>query len=509
MMPLNLGIKIPEDDSVRVLMRIAERIDWSKLSGAYERESRSEEATPKQMFLLVVLGFMNGLYSTRKIEAACRCDIRFMWLLAGKQVPDHTRFARFVKRIRGGIMEGMFYQLVHLLREYGEIEYGHLFVDGTKIEANANRYTFVWRKRVEKGLEKLRQKRSTLIQEIRTQYALELGERTEPGEILVRLHELAEERGIEFVHGKGKRKSELQKQIEQLEAMEVKEAEYREHGRILGKRNSYSKTDHSATFMRMKDDHMGNGQLKPGYNVQLGIEAEYIVGVDVTSDLNDTQALIPLLERMEEKGGVKHEDVTTDAGYESEEAYAKTKARGQIAYIKPQNYEKSKKRSFRKNAYLRENMPYDAEKNCFTCPAGKELTFQGTKTRKSKSGYEQEVSIYRAESCAGCPHKEQCTKAKESRQIEVSWAFEQARAESRERITSDLGILLRLNRSIQSEGAFGVLKEDRHFRRLKRRGTDRVFTEILLYAFAFDVEKLHAKTQQDRLKTMLFIPDTA
>ena len=88
-------------------------------------------------------------------------------------------------------------------------------------------------------------------------------------------------------------------------------------------------------------------------------------------------------------------------------------------------------------------------------------------------------------------------------------AFASARAESRERITSDLGILLRLNRSIQSEGAFGVLKEDRHFRRLKRRGTDRVFTEILLYAFAFDVEKLHAKTQQDRLKTMLFIPDTA
>ena len=508
-MPLNLGIKISQDDSVRMLMRIAERIDWSKLSGAYERENSSWEATPKQMFLLVVLAFMNGIYSTRAIERACRCDIRFMWLLAGRQVPDHTRIARFIQRISGGIMEGMFYQLVHLLKAEGEIEYKHLFVDGTKIEANANRYTFVWRKRVERGLDKLGQKRSTLIQELSTQYALELGERTEPGEILSRLRELAQEWKIVFVHGKGRRKSELQKQIEQLEAMAAKEAEYREHGRILGKRNSYSKTDHSATFMRMKDDHMGNGQLKPGYNVQLGIEAEYIVGVDVSSDLNDTHALIPLLERMEEKGGVKHEDVTTDAGYKSEETYAKTKARGQTAYIKPQNYEKSKKRSFRKNAYLRENMPYDAEKNCFTCPAGKELTFRGTNTRKSKGGYGQQVSVYRAESCVGCPHKDKCTKAKEARKIEVSWAFERARAESRERITSDLGILLRLNRSIQSEGAFGILKEDRHFRRLKRRGTDRVFTEILLYAFAFDVDKLHAKTQQNRRKTMLFIPDTA
>lgn len=493
-------------------MRIAERMNWSKLSKAYERECSPWEATARQMFLLVILGFMNRIYSTRKIEKACRCDIRFMWLLAGKQVPDHTRLARFIKRIKDGILEELFYDLVHMLKEDGEIAYDHLFVDGTKIEANANRYTFVWRKNVERGMKKLCDKRSALILALRTEYAMELGAREEPAEILERLREVAKEQKIEFVHGKGKHKSALQKQIEQLEAFEAKAAEYRDHIQKMGKRNSYSKTDLSATFMRMKDDHMGNGQLKPGYNIQLGIEAEYIVGVDVSSDLNDTHALLPLLERMEEKGGVRHQDVTTDAGYESEETYAKVKARGQTAYIKPLNYEKSKKRSFRKNAYLRENMPYDAQRNCFTCPAGKELTFRGTRMRKSKSGHEQEVSIYKADSCAGCPHKDECTRAKEARKIELSWAFEHARAESRERITGELGTQLRVNRSIQSEGAFGVLKEDRHFRRLKRRGTDRVFAEILLYAFAFDVEKLHAKTQQKRLKTMLFplkTPDTA
>ena len=503
-MPLELGIKIPKDDSLRALMRIAERMNWSKLSKAYERECSACEATPRQMFLLVILGFMNGIYSTRKIEAACRCDIRFMWLLAGKQVPDHTRIARFIKRIKDGILEELFYQLVHMLKEDGEIAYEHLFVDGTKIEANANRYTFVWRKRVEREKEKLSEKRSAFIVALRTEYAMELGGREKPEEILERLRELAKEREIEFVHGKGKHKSTLQKQIEQLEAFEAKAAEYQEHIQKLGNRNSYSKTDHSATFMRMKDDHMGNGQLKPGYNIQLGIEAEYIVGVDVSSDLNDTHALPPLLERMEEKGGVKHQDVTTDAGYESEETHVKVKRRGQTAYIKPSNYEKSKKRRFRKNAYLRENMRYDAERNCFICPAGKELTFQGTKIRKSKSGYKQEVSMYKAESCTDCPHKDKCTKAKEARKIELSWTFERARSESRERITSELGKQLRVNRSIQSEGAFGVLKEDRHFRRLKRRGMDRVFAEILLYAFAFDVEKLHAKTQKNRLKTMLF-----
>ena len=507
-LPLDVETIIPEDDSVRTLMRIAERMNYTKLSGAYEREN-PREATPKQMFLLVVLGYMEGKYSTRKIESACRTDTRFMWILGGKPVPDHTRISRFLQRISGEILEDLFYQVVHLLHEDGEIAYEHLFVDGTKIEANANRYTFVWRKRVENEMTKLAGKREKLAAELGTRYAFELADTKEPEEILSRLKKLAEEQKIVFVHGPGKRKTQLQRDTEALEELLQKEREYAEHMEILGERNSYSKTDHSATFMRMKDDHMQNGQLKPGYNVQLGIEAEYIVGADVSSDLNDTHALVPLVKRMEEKGGVKHQDVTTDSGYETEETYRAMAQREQTAYIKPQNYEKSKKRSFRQNAYLWENMPYDKEKDCFTCPAGKELRFSGMKKRKTKSGFEQQISIYQAEKCTNCPHKAHCTKAKENRTIQISWAFEAARAASMERITSEKGILLRINRSIQSEGAFGVLKEDRHFRRLRRRGTAGVFAEILLYAIAFDIEKLHAKGQSGRLKTMLFYPDSA
>ena len=507
-LPLDVETIIPEDDSVRTLMRIAERINYTKLSGAYERVS-PREATPKQMFLLVVLGYMEGKYSTRKIEKACGTDTRFMWILGGKPAPDHTRISRFLQRISGEILEDLFYQVVHLLHEDGEIAYEHLFVDGTKIEANANRYTFVWRKRVEKGMAKLSEKQEKLAAELGVRYAFELGNTQEPKEMLLRLKKLAQEQKLSFVYGSGKRKEQLQRDIEALEEIVQKAREYAEHIAIMGERNSYSKTDHSATFMRMKDDHMQNGQLKPGYNVQLGIEAEYIVGVDVTSDLNDTHALLPLLERMEEKGGIKHQDVTTDAGYETEETYSGMEKRGQTAYIKPQNYERSKKRSFRQNAYLWENMPYDKEKDCFTCPAGKELRFSGVRNRKTKAGLEQQISLYQAENCTNCPHKEHCTKAKENRTIKVNWAFETARAASRERITSEKGILLRINRSIQSEGAFGVLKEDRHFRRLRRRGTEGVFAEILLYAIAFDIQKLHAKEQSGRLKTMLFYPVSA
>ena len=393
-LPLDVETIIPEDDSVRTLMRIAERINYTKLSGAYEREN-PREATPKQMFLLVVLGYMEGKYSTRKIEKACRTDTRFMWILGGKPAPDHTRISRFLQRISGGILEDLFYQVVHLLHEDGEIACEHLFVDGTKIEANANRYTFVWRKRVENGITKLAEKREKLTAELRTRYAFALEEAKETEEILFQLKRLAEERGISFVHGSGKRKTQLQRDIEALKELLQKEQEYAEHMEILGKRNSYSKTDHSATFMRMKDDHMQNGQLKPGYNVQLGIEAEYIVGVDVSSDLNDTHALLPLVKRMEEKGGIKHQDVTTDSGYETEETYSGMARRGQTAYIKPQDHEKRKKRSFRQNAYLWENMPYDKKKNCFTCPAGKEMRFGGVSKWKTKSGSEQQISVCR------------------------------------------------------------------------------------------------------------------
>ena len=217
-LPLDVETIIPEDDSVRTLMRMAERINYTKLSGAYEREN-PREASPKQLFLLVVLRYMNQMYSTRKIEMACRTDTRFMWLLGGKPAPDHTRISRFLQRIGGEILENLFYQVVHLLHEDGEIEYEHLFVDGTKIEANANRYTFVWRKRTEKGIAKLAGKQEELAAELGTRYAFELGSIKEPEGMLFRLQKLAQEQGISFAHGSGKRKTQLQRDTEALEAL--------------------------------------------------------------------------------------------------------------------------------------------------------------------------------------------------------------------------------------------------------------------------------------------------
>jgi transposase len=242
---------------------------------------------------------------------------------------------------------------------------------------------------------------------------------------------------------------------------------------------------------------MMNGQLKPGYNLQIGVEGEYIVGVSICSERSDELALRGLLERMDAGLGKRHETATLDAGYESEENYKLLEQRGQTAYIKPQNYERSKTRKYRNNAYLRENMPYDPITDTYICPAGNTFQFVYKTSRKSKSGFEAALTVYECSGCVQCPQKSLCSRAKGNRKLYVSKDFIALREASRERITSDLGKTLRLNRSIQTEGAFGVLKEDYGFRRFLRRGEENVLTEVLLYAMAFDINKPHHKTMRN------------
>jgi hypothetical protein len=285
--------------------------------------------------------------------------------------------------------------------------------------------------------------------------------------------------------------------------MAERKQKYIRYNETFRGRNSFSKTDPEATFMHMKEDHMRNAQLKPGYNVQLGVEGEYITGVDVSSERSDQLTLIPLMEKM--RGyGADYTDVTADAGYESEENYSWFEKAEKDCYIKPQNYERSKTKKFKSNMALRENMAYDADLDEYTCQAGQKLRAKYESDRKSASGYISRITHYECDDCSNCPYKKSCTKAKGNRKMQVSKRFIQQRAKSLERIISEKGILLRMNRSIQSEGAFGVMKQDYGFRQFLLRGHKKVLTEILLVAMAYNINKLHAKIQQNRTGKQLF-----
>lgn len=506
-LPLDLGLRIEADDKVRTLIEVTERMDYGKLAGTYQRQPRRSEATPKQMFQVVLLGFMIERYSTRKIESACRNDIRFLYLLAGKRAPEHSKIARFIKdHLQGAVAEDLFYQLVMLLAEQSEIAFENLFVDGTKIEANANRYSFVWAKSTSKYEARANEKLAALLERLSLEYGI-LRESRE--EYPAALEKIREAREIHFVHGRGKRKTQLQRDVEELNGLLARKEKYERYNATFKGRNSFSKTDPDATFMRMKDDHMRNGQLKAGYNLQIGVEGEYIVGASICAERSDELALFGLLERMDASLKRKHEAVVADAGYESEENYKRLEERAQVAYIKPQNYEKSKTRKYRTNAYLRDNMPYDPAADTYICPAGNTFERIYETKRKSKSGYEAALTVYECFGCNACAQKALCTRAKGNRRLQVSKDFVALRAASLERITTDWGKTLRVNRSIQVEGAFGVLKEDYGFRRFLRRGEANVFTEILLYAMAYNVNKLHNKMKKNQTGCTIYLFNSA
>jgi transposase len=499
-LPLATEFLIPANDSVRLLSQILEELDYSNLYKAYSHKGRKPVVSPKNLFKVLVYGYMSDIITTRALERACHRDINFMWLLQGEPAPDHNTISRFRSGRLNEAVEDLFHQFVLMLHQMGEISFQNLFVDGTKIEACANKYTFVWKKATTKNEAKLQEKIHALINS--------LGYAVEPGlpvtvdsmkDIVSRL--LKEAEGITFVQGKGKRKTPLQRNIEKMQEYISYQEKYNRYNDLFDGRNSFSKTDTDATFMHMKEDHMRNSQLKPGYNVQIGVEAEYIVGVDISSERSDQRTFIPFLEKVEKAYPQKYTNVIADAGYESEENYIYLKSNEYKSYIKPQNYEqmKSKKNAVGKAEY----MTYDSQQDTYTCKFGRVLRAVGKTTRKSASGHVSNLTIYECESCGECPFKERCTKSTLNKKMTLSRLFLDLRQDSLENITTAQGILLRMNRSIQVEGVFGAIKEDHGFRRFLLRGKKNVRCEFLLMSLGHNFNKLHNKIQSSRCGCML------
>lgn len=499
--PLNLEIRIPKDDFVFKVAEICESLDYTELFGTYVRVWR--KVNPITLFEILVFAYINRIFSSREIETACKTDIRFMWLLNGEPAPSDSMITRFTRGHLGEAIEGLFYQFVEKLYEMGEVKFRNLFVDGTKIEAYANKYTFVWKKTVEKHLAKLNKKAEAMLPVICERYGF--CESVTLEECYEGLLVQAQWANLVFASGKGKHKTQLQRDIETLKALLDKKEEYYSHLGKFGNRNSFSKTDNDATFMHMKDDYMRNGQLKPGYNIQIGVESEYIVGIGVFSNRSDVNTLIPFLNRIKSHARRMFERIIADAGYESSENYLYLEENGIECFIKPQNYEISKKRTYKTNPYSVENMAYDAKRDEYTCPRGRKLKFKRESMKTTESGYTVSTRYYSNDKCGRCPHREKCHKSKNGyRTVRVNQVLMEHRPQVLEKLTSEEGALLRMNRSIQVEGVFGVLKEDYRFRRFLTRGKKNVETQLFLLAFALNIEKLCNRTKKGRFGVDLF-----
>ena len=452
-LPFELEVLIPDDDPVRLLSAFVEELELNDLYRSYGK-IKKDQVTPRQMFKIVIYAAMNHIYSSRDIETACKRDINFMYLLEGRPAPDHATIARFLSLHLSQCSKKTLAEVTEMLYSLGEISGIHIFIDGTKIESAANRYTFLWKKAVTKHQQRLCQKIAVFVEECEILYGIrfifngkKFGLRTLK-KIRKRLYKIKEEEGIVFVHGIGKRKSQIQKSIETLEEYMEKLKEYTQKIHLCGDRNSYSKTDPDATFMRMKEDHMQNGQLKPAYNLQHGVDSEYITWLDVTQRPTDTRTLIPFVKDMEEHLSFHYRDIVADAGYESEENYLFLEENGQIAYIKPNNYEQSKKRRYKQDIGRMENMTYDPEQDHYICFNGKKIVWKYDRKEKTATGYQRTTSVYECSECAGCPYKTKCIKGNNSKtpmeervkRLYVSKTMKEKRREDLERITSEYGL---------------------------------------------------------------------
>ena len=482
------------------------RLDYRKLYDAYSGRIRKSQVEPMVLFEIIVCAYMKGVYSSRKIEELCRENIQFIMLLDGHEAPDHCTIARFRSGEETAVaIEDLFYQYAALLEKDGLTDHEEAFVDGTKIESKANRYTFVWRKTVERELKKIKEKAKEL---------LGLGEgyttKSKLGNKVAQLDEAIKEKGLKVEKGRGHHKPEEIRLRDNLSNLYDRWTNYEGKLKTLGTgRNSFSKTDPDATFMHMKDDHMRNGQLKPGYNVQFAVNSEFITGIGVFSNRTDYDTLPPLLEMMEQKHGKRYKRIVADSGYESLKNYRHLREKNIAAYIKPNNYESSKTRKFKAQIGRSENMAYYQPGDYYVCKNEHILPCIGSFTEHGKDGTEKTVSRYRCEDCKGCSFRAQCCKAKDPEQqkeVVVCREFMDFRQASLERITTEEGKILRVNRSIQSEGAFGQLKHNRRFVRFLTGGNLKVTSELFFLSLSQNILKRITKCNAGKEEIHLFTP---
>ncbi len=540
-------LSLPDDDPVFTLKKVMEEMDFTALLAQYSGKGK-HGFNPIMKYGVLTYANMRGIREIDRIVELCKRDLAFIWLTQGEQ-PKRDAFYDFInKKLTSEILDDLNYQLLRRLKKEGLITLESLFIDGTKIEANANRYTFVWRgtlnyhlaglldtidslyakynrfleengydtkygfgnaqmfmiegmDKVREVIEKNRKRKLTKHKKISNNSIIEI-DNCSPLDLLKlqkNLVTIANGEGIGFVYGKGRKKSEIQQLYEELEACGKRLMEYAESFEIMGKeRNSYSKTDLEATFMRMKDDHMMNGQLKPAYNVQIAVENYFIIHAYVSNDRTDYNTLIPVIEKHIDTFGEILKETTADSGYCSEKNLLFLKEHNIESYIKLQDHEQRKTPAPKKEnigKYYNMTTRIFEDERYYVCHDGRELRHIRTE-EKEMEGYTQTLEVYGCADCSGCEHKAECLykydPEKDADKImKINERWEELKEKSHANIQSEKGILNRQIRSIQTEGHFGDIKENDDIRRFNHRSTEKVYKEFMLYAIGRNINKYH------------------
>jgi len=498
--PERIDKDIAPDDPVRLVNAVIDSLDMGRIYSLYYGHGASPYH-PRMMLKVIIYVYMNNIYSCRRMESALKRDVHFIWL-AGYDQPDHKTINNFRNRVKEEI-DNVFTQLVLILAERGFISLEVEYIDGTKMESKANKYTFVWKKTVVRNRARLMEKIRALLSQIDEAIAQENAARDESVEFTpAQLTEICEElRGsierasAETAKDKAEkvRLRELKRQAKELEKQRDKLDEYDSRLEQLGDRNSMSKTDPAATFMRTKEDAMNNGQTKPCYNLQIATENQFLVDFALFPNPGDTLTMPLFLTSFHRRyGRFPHEGVA-DSGYGSEENYRFMEENGIQAYVKYNHFHMEQKQAFRDNPFRVENLHYNAQGDYYVCPMGQHMRRVGTRHDRTESGYVVEIAAYRAQRCQGCPLRAKCHKRKRgNREIEVSHRLIAYRQRARENLTSDKGLEHRSKRPIEPEAVFGQMKNNMQYKRFRHFGKDKVTMDFAFFAIAFNIKKMAA-----------------
>lgn len=494
--PQRIDRDIPKDDPVRILKSVIESLDLSGFKKLYHERGRSPYH-PKMMLMVILYSYMNNVYSCRKIEKLLYRDIYYIWL-SGYQKPDFATINRFRNRVKNEIRH-IFTLLVLILVEKGFVTLEVEYLDGTKIESKANKYTFVWRKSVERNREKLLEKIRVLLQQINEQMAQDKAADVDPLELtpqtLCEISKEFKEALGSAPEAKTKEEKAAQrgknKMFKELERHGEKLAEYNSRLEQMEGRNSISKTDPSATFMRMKEDAMCNGQTKPGYNLQISSENQFITDFALFPNPTDTLTFIPFLGSFPGRYGRFPKRVVADSGYGSEENYRFMDEAGIEGFVKYNRFHLEHRPRYKPDTFHPDSLYYNEEGDYYICPMGQRMSRTGTLQTRTEGGYISQSACYRAIRCKGCPLRCLCYKAKANqRTIRVNHRLNSYKRKACELLTSEEGIKERGRRCIEPEAVFGQMKSNMAYRRFRHMGKDKVVMDFTFFAIAFNIKKL-------------------
>lgn len=495
--PLDLGVMIKEGHLVRQIDKIVERISIDKLSTHFSAMG-TPPYHPAMMLKVLIYAYSIKTYSSRNIAALMRQDITFMWL-SGMQTPDHNTVNRFRSVYLKDVLEDTFTEVLLVLHEHDYIKFENYFIDGTKLEADAGKYTHVWKKNSERYLEQVQARIKDLFKEIeelnnnedKVYSGMDLPQHSD--EDFISNEDI--EKVAQIINNKLQEKADeiskkdkitLKSKINKLNKEKEKQSKYQEQKEILGERNSYSKTDTDATMMRMKN----TDELRPGYNAQVSTENVFVTNFSISQNAADNADFVEHLNKTIARGELfVPKTYTGDSAYGSEENYEELQEKEIDSYLKYNTFHKEQKGEYINDIFNKLNFAYNLDGDYYICPNNKKLIFKEKIKNTTKNGFQQNYKVYQCENCSDCELKSKCTKSETNRTIRVNENLERHKSKVAENLNSEKGIQLRKRRGPETETFFGDLKHNQKYERFMLRGLEKVNIELALLCIAYNLRK--------------------